>query len=62
MYAAVSGTIVEVNTALTDEPGLVNTEAENAAWFVRIEMTDDSELSDLLSPEAYKEHCEKESH
>lgn len=62
VYAAVSGTIVEVNTALSDEPGLVNSEAEGAAWFVKIEMSDEAELSDLLTPEAYKEHCEKEAH
>jgi glycine cleavage system H protein len=62
VYAAVSGTIVEVNTALTDEPGLVNSEAEGSAWFVKIEMSDESELAELMTPEAYKEHCEKESH
>jgi glycine cleavage system H protein len=62
VYAAVSGTIVEVNNVLSDEPGLVNSEAEGTAWFVKIEMSDDGELSDLMTPEAYKEHCEKESH
>ncbi|GKY99416.1 hypothetical protein MPSEU_000896300 [Mayamaea pseudoterrestris] len=62
VYAAVSGKIVEVNNVLTDEPGLVNSEAENAAWFVKMEMSDESELSDLMTPEAYMEHCDKEAH
>lgn len=61
VYAPVSGTIVEINEALTDEPGLVNESAEGNAWFVKIEMTDDSELGGLMEEAAYKEHCEKEA-
>lgn len=61
VYAPVSGTIVEVNEALTDEPGLVNSNAEDDAWFVKLEIQDESETADLLNGDQYKELCEKES-
>ena len=62
VYAPVSGTVVEINEALTDNPGTVNEAAETEAWFIKIEMSDASELGDLMEPDAYKEHCENESH
>mmetsp|Transcript_11634 Transcript_11634/g.22300 ORF Transcript_11634/g.22300 Transcript_11634/m.22300 type:complete len:159 (-) Transcript_11634:138-614(-) len=62
VYAPVSGTVVEVNDQLGDEPGMVNEHAEGDAWFIKIEIKDDSDLDDLLKPDAYKEHCENEAH
>lgn len=62
VYAPISGKILEVNESLSDEPGLVNTSAEGDAWFVKLELSDESELGELMSPEQYKDHCEKEAH
>ena len=62
VYAPISGKVLEVNEALTDEPGLVNSNAEDDAWFIKLEVGDDSELGELMSAEQYKDHCEKESH
>lgn len=62
VYAPVSGTVVEINEKLNDDPGLVNSEAEGEAWFIKIEIKDKSELDDMMSADAYKEHCEKEAH
>ncbi|GAX14280.1 glycine cleavage system H protein [Fistulifera solaris] len=62
VYAPVSGTVVEVNEVLSDEPGMVNSEAEGKAWFVKIEIKDEAELKSLLSADAYKAHCEEEAH
>jgi glycine cleavage system H protein len=62
VYAPVSGTILEVNQALSDEPGIVNKAPEGNGWFIKIEMSKPEELKDLLDPSAYKEHCEKEAH
>ena len=62
VYAPVSGTIVEVNDALSDKPDMVNADAEGAAWFIKLEIADKNELDDLMGPDAYKEHCEKEAH
>jgi glycine cleavage system H protein len=62
VYAPVSGVVVAINDALEDEPGLVNSSAEENAWFIKLEMKDESEVSELLEPAAYKEHCEAEAH
>ena len=60
VYAPVSGTVVEINENLSDEPGLVNQDAEGDAWFIKMELTNESDLDGLLDAAAYKEHCEKE--
>eukprot|EP00579_Thalassiosira_antarctica_P001981 CAMPEP_0201865910 /NCGR_PEP_ID=MMETSP0902-20130614/672_1 /ASSEMBLY_ACC=CAM_ASM_000551 /TAXON_ID=420261 /ORGANISM="Thalassiosira antarctica, Strain CCMP982" /LENGTH=161 /DNA_ID=CAMNT_0048390777 /DNA_START=65 /DNA_END=550 /DNA_ORIENTATION=- len=64
VYAPISGKVLEVNEALTDEPGLVNTSAETDAWFIKLELGEDgeSELGGLMGAVEYKEHCEKEAH
>ena len=62
VYAPVSGKVLEVNEALTDEPALVNTNAENEAWFIKLEISDESELGGLMGADEYKAHCEKEAH
>ncbi len=49
----VSGTIVEVNEALVDEPGLINKDAyEN--WIVRVRLSDEGELDNLMTAEVYR--------
>ena len=53
VYAPISGTVVEVNEELVDNPGHIN-ESSYDAWFVAIEMTDPSEVDKLLSAEDYE--------
>ncbi|MEN2465577.1 glycine cleavage system protein GcvH [Ornithinibacillus sp. JPR2-1] len=60
LYAPISGKIVEVNTDLEDSPELVNEAPYEGAWMIVIEPSDESELDNLLSPEAYKEIIEQE--
>ena len=53
LMSPVSGTVVEVNEALEDEPGLINKDAfEN--WIIKVEMSDKSELDNLMDAAAYK--------
>ncbi|KAG7359820.1 glycine decarboxylase [Nitzschia inconspicua] len=61
VYAPVSGTVVEINEALVDEPALVNNSAEDSAWFIKIEMSNKDEVNDLMGEADYKAHCESES-
>jgi len=61
VYLPVSGTVVEVNDSIVDDPSTVNTAAETDAWFVKVEISDEDDLSQLMKPDAYKEHCEKQS-
>ena len=62
VYAPVQGTVVEINDKLSDDPSLVNHSPEENGWFIKLEITDDSELEKLMNAEDYKEHCEKEAH
>lgn len=55
MYAPISGKIVAVNEELNDAPEKVNNDPYGDGWIVKIEMSDTSELDDLLSVDAYKE-------
>ena len=52
LYAPVSGRVVAVNAALENEPELINRDPY-AAWIVKIEMSDKSELDGLLNAAAY---------
>ena len=54
LYAPVSGVVVEVNEALEDAPELVNEDAF-AAWIIKVRMSDESELDDLMDAAAYAE-------
>ena len=54
LYSPVSGTVVARNEELEDKPELINEDAY-AAWIIKVEMTDPSELESLLSPAAYEE-------
>ena len=58
LMSPVSGTVVEVNEALEDQPELVNQDAyEN--WIIKVEMSDKSELDNLMDAAAYATFCEK---
>jgi glycine cleavage system H protein len=54
MYAPVSGTVTEVNSALDASPGLVNSDPMGAGWVVKLSIADRAELGALLTPEAYE--------
>ena len=58
VYAAVSGEVIEVNEMLEDEPGLVNSSAEEDGWFFRLTLSDKDELDDLMDEKAYKAFVE----
>ena len=53
LFSPVSGTVLEVNEALEDEPGLVNQDAY-ADWIRKVELSDSSELDNLMDAAAYK--------
>ena len=58
LIAPVSGTVVEVNTALEDTPELINQDAF-ANWIVKVRLTDTAELDSLMDAQAYEEMCGK---
>lgn len=57
-YMPVSGTIVEVNEELDDNPAAVNEDPyEN--WMIAIELKDEKELEELIKPEDYEKICDE---
>lgn len=62
IYAPVSGTVIEVNEALEDEPEKVNQDPYGDGWFFRVAPNDVTELDDMLDAESYQEVCDEEEH
>ncbi len=59
IYIPISGKILNINEALSDDPALINQDPyEN--WLVLIEIKDESQLNDLMNSEEYEIHCKKE--
>ena len=59
LISPVSGTVVEVNEALDDQPELINKNPwEN--WIIKVQLTDKAELDNLMDAEAYTAFCEKQ--
>jgi len=58
LISPVSGTVVEINESLEDEPELINQDAfEN--WIIKVELNDKAELENLMDASAYQAFTEK---
>ena len=56
LIAPVSGTVVEVNEALEDQPELINQDPyEN--WIIKVELSDKTELDNLMDAKSYEDFC-----
>jgi glycine cleavage system H protein len=53
IYSPASGTVTEVNAALSGEPGLINSGAESAGWIFKLTLSNPDELDGLLDADAY---------
>ena len=53
IYAPAGGIVLEINQAAVDDPALVNRDCYGAGWLVKIELSDPSELNNLMDGEAY---------
>ena len=58
VYAPISGEVTEANSMLEDTPEKVNEAAASDAWFVKLKLSDASELDGLMDADAYKAFCE----
>ena len=56
LMSPVSGTVVEVNEALADSPELINEDAY-ANWIIKVQLSDKSELDNLMDAAAYTNLC-----
>lgn len=55
LYSPVSGKVVEVNEDLNDNPEFVNESPYEKAWMIVVELSDSSELDNLMTAEQYEE-------
>lgn len=58
IYSPVTGTVIEANTTLVDEPENIAADPYGASWLLKVSIEDESELSDTLSASAYSEKVE----
>jgi glycine cleavage system H protein len=56
LYSPVSGEVVEVNSAIQDDPAVVNGSPYGDGWMIRAKMSDPKELEALLDAGAYERH------
>ena len=54
LYSPVSGIIIAINNELNDNPEVVNNDPYGAGWMIKIELSDNSEIDNLLDADAYK--------
>jgi len=62
VYSPVSGTVVEVNSSLSDKPETINEDAYGEGWLYVLEGVDMEELKELLGPDDYAEVLENDDH
>jgi glycine cleavage system H protein len=55
LIAPISGEILEVNEELDGDPGKVNEDAMGAGWFIKVKMSDEEELEELMDEDKYLE-------
>lgn len=54
LYSPVAGKVLESNTNLADDPGVINREPYSTAWMIKVEVTDPASLADLMDAAAYE--------
>jgi len=55
VYSPASGEVVEANSAIADEPALINTDPEGEGWFFKLKLSDPAELEGLMDEAAYRD-------
>jgi glycine cleavage system H protein len=61
IYSPISGVILEINEALSDQPEVINSSPDEQGWLYKIEYRNLDELNQLLSPDDYNDLCQSES-
>jgi len=58
LFMPVAGIVLEMNEKIEDEPEVINNDPYGDGWIIKIKLTDNSELDDLMSPADYKKNIE----
>jgi glycine cleavage system H protein len=60
LISPLSGEVVEVNSAVTEEPETINEDPYEQGWLVKIRLSDPAEVDELLDAEAYRQLLEEQ--
>ena len=55
VYAPLSGEVIEGNSALSDDPALINSDPQGAGWFFKLKLDNAGELEGLMDETAYRD-------
>jgi glycine cleavage system H protein len=58
IFAPLAGKVVEINETISEDPSIVNSDAEGEGWFFRIELDDTDSFETLMDQDAYDEFLE----
>src|SRR5579862_6250813 len=61
IYAPVSGEIVEINESLSSAPEKLNSEPHGEAWLIKVRVTNQDEIKQLMNAEDYQSYVGAES-
>ena len=54
LFSPISGKIIEINRGVVDNPSVINDDPHRSGWLMKVEITDPSQLDELMDSEAYK--------
>ena len=54
LFSPIAGTIVDANSAAIDNPETVNTDPYGSGWLIKVEISDPSQLDELMDAETYE--------
>jgi glycine cleavage system H protein len=60
IYAPVSGSVLEINDVLPDNPETINDDPYGDGWMIRVELSDKDDLTDLMDAEEYAEYVQQQ--
>jgi glycine cleavage system H protein len=55
VYAPISGTVTDINQAIVDQPGVVNTDPMGDGWFFKLKIAEPSQIAGLMDEAAYQQ-------
>ena len=58
VYAPLAGKVAEINDTITEDPSIVNNDAEGDGWFFRLELDNPDSFEELMDQDAYDEFLE----
>jgi glycine cleavage system H protein len=58
VFAPLAGKVVEINETISEDPSIVNSDAEGEGWFFRLELDDTDAFEALMDQDAYDEYLE----